>query len=137
MTDPRNVKQLTNGVARDDGLLVKFDVITTAGETIALHVPTSNIGHVIGFLVGLANHAAKRRAPSAGPQKMSWEGAPIPVETVAIAPGKTEQEKVIVFHLGEMSLGFTLTSLGYAALLELARHVAGEAGDPGNKDRMN
>jgi hypothetical protein len=123
MTDGKRVKQMTNGVATMDGGVVKFDVITMEDETIALQIPASDIGRVVAFLVGLAEHAAKNKPAAERPQSppMQWEGSPIPVETIGVAPGKTAQETVLVFNLGDTSIGFALPAGAYSALLELAR----------------
>jgi hypothetical protein len=125
MATIRQVKQVTNGVARKDGKTVRFDVVTTDNETVTLEIASSEIGRFIAFLVGLAEHAAKNRSPSERPPSAptQWEGSPIPVEHISLAPGKTAQEKVLVFYLGETSIGFALPILTYSALLELVQQI--------------
>ena len=131
----KKLKTLTQGVPSLDGSLVKFEAVTTDGESIVLEIPTKNIGDFIGFLAGLAQHAEKQRTEEqrgadlltpGGAPLSGWEGNPIDTDAIGVSYGARPGEAVLVFHFGRFSLGFSVPPDQIPALRAAVAHM--EAG---------
>ena len=117
--DYHQVTKLAKGITTKDGALVRFEVHTMSGEVIGLEMPTSNIGNFMAFLAGLSQFVGQRKKPDQewfGLEAGVYEGTLMDPVRVGFAQGRTEQEKILVFHMGAFSLGFSVETNALAPL---------------------
>lgn len=117
--DYHQVTKLDKGITTKDGALIRFEAHTMSGEIIGLEMPTKNIGDFIAFLVGFSQFAGRRKEPSqvrAELEAGEYQGALMDPIHVGFAQGRTEQEKILAFHMGAFSLGFSLDANALAPL---------------------
>ena len=113
------VTKLDKGITTRDGAFIRFEAHTMSGEIIGLEMPTKNIGDFIAFLAGLSQFVARRKEPSqvrAELEAGEYQGALMDPIHVGFAQGRTEQEKILAFHMGAFSLGFSLDANALAPL---------------------
>ncbi len=119
--DYHKIAKLDKGIATKNGALIRFQAHTMSGEVIGLEIPTKNIGNIISFLVGLSQFAGQRREPSQVRTELEageYQGALMDPFQVGFAQGRTPQEKVLAFHMGAFSLGFSLDANALPTLRE-------------------
>ncbi len=117
--DYHQVTKLDKGITTRDGSLIRFEAHTMSGEIIGLEMPTKNIGDFISFLVGLSQFVGRRKEPSQVRTEIEagdYQGTLMDPIHVGFAQGRTEQEKVLAFHMGAFSLGFSLDANALAPL---------------------
>ena len=109
--DYHRVTNLHKGITSKDGAFIRFEVHTKSGEVIGLEMSTKKIGGFITFLVGLSQFAGRRKEPievRLELQAGEYQGPLMDPIYVGFAQGRTEQEKILAFHMGTFSLGFSL-----------------------------
>ncbi len=82
-------------------------------------MPTKNIGDFIAFLAGLSQFAGRRKDPVQVRSELEageYQGALMDPTHVGFAQGRTQQEKILAFHMGAFSLGFSLDANALAPL---------------------
>ncbi len=117
--DYHQVETLDKGITTKDGTLIRFEVHARSGEVIGLEIPTKNIGDFIAFLVGLSQFVGRRKEPSQVRSDLEageYQGALMDPLHVGVAQGRTQQEKILAFHMGAFSLGFSLDANALAPL---------------------
>ena len=117
--DYHQVAKLDKGITTKDGDLIRFEAHTISGEVIGLEMPTKNIGDFITFLAGLSQFAGRRKDPVQVRSELEageYQGALMDPIHVGFAQGRTQQEKVLAFHMGAFSLGFSLDANALAPL---------------------
>ncbi len=117
--DYHQVTKLDKGITTKDGALIRFEAHIISGEVIGLEMPTKNIGDFIAFLAGLSQFAGRRKEPSQVQAELEageYQGALMDPIRVGFAQGRTQQEKVLAFHMGAFSLGFSLDANALAPL---------------------
>ena len=119
--DYHQVMTLDKGITTKDGALIRFEAHTKSGEVIGLEMPTRNIGGFIAFLAGLSQFVGPRRKlgevrpePEAG---VDQDALMDPIR-IRLAQGRTQQEKILAFHMGAFSLGFSMNTSALATLRE-------------------
>lgn len=119
--DYHNIVKLDKGITTRDGAFIRFQAHTKSGEVIGLEMPTKNIGGLISFLVGLSQFAGRRREPTQVRSELEageHQGPLMDPIRVGFAQGRTPQEKVLAFHMGAFSLGFSLDANALPTLRE-------------------
>ncbi len=109
--DYHKIVKLEKGITTKNGTVVRFQVHTMSGKVIGLEMPTKNIGDLISYLVGLSQFAGQRREPTQVRSELEageHQGPLMDPIQVGFAQGRTPQEKVLAFHMGALSLGFSL-----------------------------
>lgn len=117
--DYHQVAKLDKGITTEDGALIRFEAHIISGEVIGLEMPTKNIGDFIAFLAGLSQFAGRRKKPTQVRSELEageYQGALMDPIYVGFAQGRTQQEKVLAFHMGAFSLGFSLDANALAPL---------------------
>ena len=117
--DYHQVTKLGKGITTKDGALIRFEAHTTSGGVIGLEMPTKNIGDFIAFLAGLSQFAGRRKEPSQVRSELEageYQGPLMDPIRIGVAQGRTRQEKVLAFHMGAFSLGFSLDANALAPL---------------------
>lgn len=117
--DYHQVTKLDKGITTKDGTLIRFEAHIMSGGVIGLEMPTKNIGDFIAFLAGLSQFVGRRKEPSqvrAELEAGKYQGALMDPIHVGFAQGRTEQEKILAFHMGAFSLGFSLDANALAPL---------------------
>ena len=117
--DYHQVTKLGKGITTKDGSLIRFEAHTRSGKVIGLEMPTKNIGDFIAFLAGLSQSAEQRKQSSQVWPELKvgeYQGTLMDPIHVGFAQGRTEQEKILAFHMGAFSLGFSLDANALAPL---------------------
>ncbi len=117
--DYHQVAKLDKGITTKDGELIRFEAHTESGKVIGLEMPTRNIGDFIAFLAGLSQFAGRRKDPTQVRSELEsgvYQGALMDPVGVGFAQGRTQQEKILAFHMGAFSLGFSLDANALAPL---------------------
>ncbi len=117
--DYHQVTKFGEGITTSDGALIRFEAHTMSSEVIGLEMPTKNIGEFIAFLAGLSQFAGRRKEPSQVRSELEagkYQGALMDPIHVGFAQGRTQQEKILAFHMGTFSLGFSLDATALAPL---------------------
>lgn len=117
--DYHRVTKLDKGITTKDGAFIRFEAHTKSGEIIGLEMSTKNIGGFITFLAGLSQFAGRRKEPiqvRLEIQAGEYQGTLMDPIYVGFAQRRTEQEKVLAFHMGAFSLGFSLDANALASL---------------------
>ena len=117
--DYHQVTKLVQGSTTKDGAHIRFEVHTMSGGIIRLEMPTKDIGDFIAFLAGLSQFAGRRKEPSQVQSELEageYQGTLMDPIRVGFAHGRTQQEKILAFHMGAFSLGFSLDANAVAPL---------------------
>ena len=123
--DYHQVMSWGSGTTTKIGALIRFEAHTTSGGVIGLEMPTKNIGDFIAFLAGLSQFAGRRKEPAQVRSELEtgeYQGALMDPIYVGFAQGRTQQEKVLAFHMGAFSLGFSLDANALAPLRAAIDH---------------
>lgn len=123
---PMRVSKFEEGISSKDGKIVRFNVHLTDGATLALELPTANIGTLITFLAGLAQFA-ERNIPqdqlNALRERGKGGGHSITPLAFGIFQGSTPAEIVLSVQLGQFSLGFPMTPTQVSMLREALAQI--------------
>ncbi len=133
--DYHQVEKLDRGITTEDGAFIHFEVHTKSGEVIGLEMSTKRIGGFIAFLAGLSQFAGRRKEPiqvRAELEAGEYQGALMNPTHVGFAQGRTQQEKILKFHMGTFSLGFSLDANAIAPLRAAIDQILPEKPTPLN-----
>ena len=117
--DYHQITKLNKGITTKDGARIRFEAHTMSGEIIGLEMPTKYIGDFIAFLAGLSQFVGRRKEPSQLRSELEageYQGALMDPIRVGFAHGRTQQEKILAFHMGAFSLRFSLDANAVAPL---------------------
>jgi hypothetical protein len=119
MTTDR-LHRLSNAESRDHGTVIAFTVERRDGEQLTVSCPLAEIGDIFSFLA-----QAVRAAGAAGADMQSIEAqqyfAPVPIDGLGFAVGRTPEETLIVANLAGFGLALAVTN---TALAQFGRDLA-------------
>ena len=133
--DYHQVAKLDKGITTKDGALIRFEAHTISGEVIGLEMPTKIIGDFIAFLAGLSQFAGRRKDSVQMRSELEageYQGALMDPIYVGFAQGRTQQEKILAFHMGAFSLGFSLDANALAPLRAAIDQILPKGPTPGH-----
>lgn len=113
---PYRLTHLANPMLSGDAKHLAIQVVT-AGPILDLEIPMSEIGTVIQFLAGCADHLASRAEADevdVTPDRASF--SPIQIHGLGLATGSSAAETLLVVQFAGFDLAFSLDSEKLAAL---------------------
>lgn len=113
---PHRLTHIADPVFFADRQSVAIEIIATGG-TFDLEIPGAEIGTVVQFLVGLADHVGTLAADDGVDVTPAIKDfSPIKIRGLGFATGATPAETLLVVRLAGFALAFSLTSNNLAEL---------------------
>ncbi len=116
------ITKFDKGQTSKKGNIVRFEANTRSGEVLTLEMPTKDIGNLVAFLCGLAQHAARETGADAN--SIAYVVL-IEATDLGLALGRTKGETILCVALGPFAIGIAAPTLAIEALIQQAPRDTG------------